>query len=195
MTRGMTLIEAIVWVAVFSSAMIALVTSILYFYRTSNYAIEQASAVASAQHGVDVMVRALREASYASNGAYPIVSIATNDIVFYSNITHADPLIQRVHYYMQGTTLMQGTLEPSGDPPVYSAPEDASIIAPFVQNLAIATTTFIYYDANGAQVTDFTQVASVRFISVNVVADLNPNDMPRQLTLRSSAALRNLVGH
>ena len=96
---------------------------------------------------------------------------------------------------MQGTTLMQGVIEPSGDPPTYSASEVQSIIAPFVQNLAISTTTFIYYDANGAQVNDFTKVGSVRFISVNVVADLNPNDQPRQLTLRSSTALRNLVGH
>ena len=69
MMRGMTIIEALVWVAVFTSAMIALVTAILSFYRTSSYAIEQASAVASAQHGIDVMVRALREASYSSNGA------------------------------------------------------------------------------------------------------------------------------
>ena len=192
---GMAYIEAVVWIAVFTSAMIALVTAIMYFYRTSSYAIEQASAVASAQHGVDVMVRTIREASYASNGAYPIVSISADQIVFYSNINHNDQLIQRVRYYMEGTTLMQGVIQPTGDPSTYTAPETTSIIAPFIQNIAIATTTFTYFDANGAAVTDYTRIGSVRFVTVNVVADLNPFDQPRQLTLRSSTALRNLIGH
>ena len=49
----MTLIEAVVWIAVFISAMLALSTSVLYFYRTSNYTIQQAFATASAQRGID----------------------------------------------------------------------------------------------------------------------------------------------
>ena len=82
MGRGMTMIETVVWISVFTFAMLALTTSVMYFYRTNNYAIEQASAVSSAQRGIENMVKTFREASYASNGAYPIVSIAPNDVVF-----------------------------------------------------------------------------------------------------------------
>ena len=191
-TRGMTFIETMVWIAVYTAAMIALATSVLYFYRTASYSIEQASAVASAQHGIDTMVRNIREASYASNGAYPIVSMSSNDLVFYANITKNDPLIQRIHYYVLGTSIMQGTLQPSGDPPTYSGSEDVNIVAPYVQNIAISTTTFAYYDSAGTKITDYTRIGAVRFISVNVVVDINPNNQPVQLTLRSSTALRNL---
>ncbi|MBI5470646.1 hypothetical protein HY968_05025 [Candidatus Kaiserbacteria bacterium] len=188
----MTFIETVVWIAVYTAAMIALATSVLYFYRTASYSIEQASAVASAQHGIDVMVRSIREASYASNGAYPIVSMSSNDLVFYANIRKNDPLVQRIHYYVVGTTIMQGVLEPSGDPPIYSGSEDVTIVAPYVQNIAVSTTTFTYYDSSGLKISDYAKIASVRFISVNVVVDINPNNQPVQLTLRSSTALRNL---
>ena len=174
--------------------MIALVTSVLYFYRTSHYAIDQASAIASAQHGIDMMMRTIRETSYASNGAFPIVSISSGQIQFYASIIPGDPLVQKVRYYLLGTSLMQGVVEPSGDPPAYTNPETITILAPYVRNLAIATTTFTYFDKNGVAINDFTQIGSVRFISANVVVDLNPNANPTQLTLRSSTALRNLVG-
>ncbi len=188
----MTLIETVIWVAIYTAAMIALCTSVLYFYRTAGYAIEQASAVASAQHGIDTMVKTIREASYASNGAYPIVSMSSNDIVFYANVNRNDPLVQRIHYFVQGTSIMQGMLEPAGDPPTYSGAEDVTLIAPYVRNIAIATTTFTYYDSNGAQILDYTKVGSVRFISANIVVDINPTNQPTQLMLRSSTALRNL---
>ena len=44
-SSGMTLIETVVWVAITTSAMLAIVTSVQYFYRTNNYAVEQAAAI------------------------------------------------------------------------------------------------------------------------------------------------------
>lgn len=191
----MTYIETIVWIAVLTSAMIALGSSLVYFYHTSRYAIEQASAVASIQRGMDTVVRTIREASYASNGAYPIVSISQNQISFYANINRGDALIQQVRFFVQGSSLMQGVIEPAGDPPLYTGTEVVSKLSDYVQNLSIATTTFTYYDQNGALVTDFTKIGAVRFVSINIVADVNTNNQPTPLTLRSSAALRNLIGH
>jgi len=191
----MTLIETIVWIAVFTSAMIALGSSLVYFYRTSRYAIEQASAVTSIQHGIDTAVRTLREASYSSNGAYPIISISANQISFYANVNRNDPLIQQIRFFVQGSSLMEGVLEPVGDPPVYTGTEVVSTLANYVQNLSIATTTFTYFDKNGAEITDYTKTGAVRFVTATIVADVNVNNMPNQLVLHSSAALRNLLNH
>lgn len=191
----MTLIETIVWIAVLTAAMVALGSSLVYFYRTSRYAIEQASAVTSIQHGIDTVVRTLREASYSSNGAYPIISISANQISFYANVNRNDPLIQQIRFFVQGSSLMEGVIEPVGDPPAYTGTEVVSTLANYVQNLAIATTTFTYFDKNGAQVTDYTKTGAVRFVTATIVADVNVNSMPNQLVLHSSAALRNLLGH
>ena len=191
--RGMTMIETVVWISVFTFAMLALTTSVMYFYRTNNYAIEQASAVSSAQRGIENMVKTFREASYASNGAYPIVSIAPNDVVFYADVDN-DSQIERVHYYVTGLTLYLGVLDPSGDPAVYVGPETVSSLSDYVHNLDQGVTTFSYFDKNGVQIADFTKIGDVRFVTANVVVNIDPFKLPNQLTLRSSAALRNLVG-
>ncbi len=193
----MTLLEVGVWIAIFSIVMVAVMNSILYFYRTNNYTIEQASAVTSAQRGIDRAVREIREAAYAANGAYPVVSFGANDFVFYSDID-SDSAAERVHFFLSTSggleSFTRGILNPSGDPPVYTGQEATSSISEYVRNTANSITTFIYYDKNGAQITDYTKIADVRFVSVNLGIDVDPNRSPTPLSLRSSAALRNLIG-
>lgn len=191
----MTLIEALVWIAVFISAILALFSSVLYFYRTSDYTIQQSGATASAQHGIDTMVKTIRSAAYASNGAYPIVSLAAHDMKFYAN-TDNDPGIEMVHYYVSGITLFRGVIDPSGDPVVYTGAEATSTVSEYVRNLgSTGTTTFMYYDKNGVSITDYTKIGDLRFISTTLLVDVDESKLPAALTLRSSAALRNLVGH
>jgi len=193
MNAGMTLIETVVWIALFTAAMMTIVTSVIYFYRTSDFAIEEATATVSAQKGMDLMVRTIREASYASNGAYPVVSIATSSFTFYSDID-TDPAIERVHYYLSGDSLIEGVADPAGDPPSYPGTESTSSVADDVRNNEQALNLFTYYDANGNQITDMSQFGNVRFVTLNIVVDVDPNRTPTTTQLRSSAALRNLIG-
>src|SRR3989338_1227610 len=82
---GMTMIESLIWISIFTITMVSLMASVLYFYRTNKYAVEQSGAVTSAQRGIDKLVRTIREASYSSQGAYPVVSIGANDLIFYAD--------------------------------------------------------------------------------------------------------------
>ena len=192
--RGMTFIEALVWIAVFTMVMLALTSSILYFYRTSNYTIQQASAISSAQKGIEALMKIVREASYASNGAYPVVAIATSSFTFYADVD-SDSAIERVHYYLQSNTLIKGTLDPSGDPPAYSGVEATSTIAEDLRNTILNVPVFTYYNKTGVQISDYTRIADVRFVSVTIHVDVDPVKTPTPIFLRSSAAMRNLVGH
>jgi type II secretory pathway pseudopilin PulG len=191
----MTLIEALVWIAVFTCAMIALTESLLYFYRTDRYAINEAFAVSSAQHAMDIAVRAIRTASYASTGAYPVISIAPNQISFYANVNEGDPLIQQVRFFVQGTSLEEGVIEPSGSPFTYANPETITDLTDYAQNLTVGTSTFLYYDQNGNQITNYAQFQNVRFVTINLIVDASTSSLPTQLTLTESAALRNVVTH
>ena len=193
-TRGMTFIEVLVWISVFTMAMLAIVSTLLSFYKTNTYTIEQASAVTYAQRAQEQIVRTIREGAYSSQGAFPIQSIAENDFVFYADIDSA-PLIERVHYYISGTNLMRGILEPTGDPPDYTGTETASIIAEYVRNTAQGISLFRYYDELGSEITNYTNWTSVRFVTVNLAVNVNTAALPNQLTLSSSAAIRNLIGH
>jgi type II secretory pathway pseudopilin PulG len=193
MEKGITLIETLVWIAAFTAAMLATVSSLLYFYRTNSYAIEQSSAVSSAQRGLEQVMRTIREAAYSSQGAFPIHSIAANDFIFYADIDN-DALIERVHYYLSGTDLMRGIMEATGNPPDYTTPETATVLAEYVRNTAQGLTTFRYYDELGTEITNYSNWTSVRFVKVTLAVNVNTATLPNQLTLDSSAAIRNLVG-
>jgi type II secretory pathway pseudopilin PulG len=194
-TRGMTFIEAMVWIAVFTAAMLALVSTLIYFYKTDHYVIAEASATASAQHAMDIAVRAIRTASYSNVGAYPVISIAPNQISFYANVTKGDPYTQQVRFFAQGTSFEEGVIEPSGDPPSYANPETITDLSDYVQNIGVGTSTFLYYDQSGNQITDYSKFQNVRFVIVNLFLDVSTTSLPTQLVLTSSAALRNLITH
>jgi hypothetical protein len=190
----MTLLEGMVWIGVFLAVMLAITTSILYFYRTSDYALNQASATISAERGIEAIIRTIRYATYAGNGAYPIVSIGLHDVSLYADID-GDAGIEKVRYYVSGSSLMRGIVEPSGDPIVYTGTETSSVVSDNVRNLdaSVGTTTFLYYDENGGEITDYANIGGVRFVTAVVLVDVDPRRSPTPLSLRSSSALRNLL--
>lgn len=191
--RGLTFIETMVWIALMIAAITAIASTVSYFYRTNAYSLEQAGAVTSAQRGLDQVVRVVREASYSSQGAYPIVSVGPNEFVFYADVDD-DPLIERVHYYLSGTKLMRGTLDPSGNPPDYIGAETAEEVADYVRNTEQNIPTFQYFDALGAEIASSTSAyTAVRFVKVTLSVNISTTTLPNQLSLSSSAALRNLA--
>ena len=187
----MTLVETVVWVAIVLSAMLAIVTSVQYFYRTNTYAVEQSAAISSAQRGVEAMVKTIREAAYSSNGAYPIITISTTSLAFYADIDE-DPFIERMRFFLDGNSLKRGIIDPSGDPPVYTNPETISSVSDNVRNTEKNIPMFRYYDLDGTLMTNLNDIAEVRFIEVTIVVNINPDRLPNQFTLRSTAAMRNL---
>jgi len=190
----MSLIEAMVWIALTTAIMLALVSSLLYFYRTNTYAIQEANAIASGQRGIDLMVRTLREMSYSATGGYPILAIGTTTITFYADI-NANSSIEKVTYRLQGKSLLQDIVEPTGNPVLYVATTTTALVSDYIHNTDQNTSVFTYYDKNGTQINDYTKTADVRFISVSLVVDVDTQHLPSQLILRSSATPRNLVGH
>ena len=195
MERGFTFIETIVFIAVSTIVMIAVVSSIIYFYRANAYSIEQSFAVNSARKGIELLVRDIREMTYADDGAYPLESGDGNSIVFYSDIDR-DANIERVRYFLDGTFLKKGVTKSSGNPLSYdTGNESVSIVSPDVRNAAQGVPVFRYFDASGGEIFNVPlNITDVSFVTVNLIVNVNPNRLPNEFTLRSSAALRNIKG-
>lgn len=191
-TRGLTFIETIVWIGIFTMAMVAVVSSLLSFYSTNTYTLEQAQAVSDARRGIDQTVAFIREASLASDGAYPVISIGEHEFAFYSDIDD-DPLIERVRFFLDGTKLQRGVVDPSGSPLSYDeSTEVVSTVSQNVRNLEQDVTTFRYYDEEGDEITPPDGVSDTRFITIDLVVNVSPDQLPNELTISSSATLRNL---
>lgn len=189
--RGITLVETVVWVAVTTMIFVAIVQSVQVFYRTNTYAVEQGFAVSSAQRGIESMIKTVRESAYSSNGAYPIILMATSSFSIYADIDD-DPFIERVRFFIEGNLLKRGVIDPSGDPPVYTNPETITTLSDYVRNVEKNVSLFTYYDMNGLLMADLSKLAEVRFVEATIIVNINPYRLPNQFTLRSTAALRNL---
>ncbi len=190
--RGFTLIETLVLLAVFTIIVMAIVSSLRFVYKGQRFAFEQADATRSARTGIERAVRDLRETSYADDGAYPIVAMATSSVTFYSDFDN-DNKIERIRYFLDGTDFKRGIVESAGDPPMYTtSTEVVTTVSDNVRNTAVGVPLFTLYDKAGAVVSDFSEIDELAFVLVRIVVNLHPERAPDDFELRSSAALRNI---
>lgn len=190
--RGFTLVETVVVVGVFVLIMGAIMSAILYFYRTNAHTVEQIYAVESARKGIELMVRDLRETAYADHGGYPLVSIDDTEILFYSDVDRDDS-VERIRYRIVNGVLEKGVTNATGVPAVYNdADEVFSVVSTDVRNIPEGIDLFSYFDEAGVEVTNFGNVTDVVFVTIELIININPARLPENFTLRSSAALRNL---
>lgn len=188
--KAFTLIETIMVIALTALISLTLGTLIVYFYKTDAYAIEQSTAVAQARRGVEDAMRYLREASYGSDGSYPIQSVATSSITFYANVD-SDAVIERISYSLIKRVLYRTVTQPAGNPPVYTGAVSTSTIATPVVN-APGTPIFRYFDGNGVELASPVNISKIASVSTTVVIDTNLARAPVSFTLSGGATLRNL---
>ena len=190
--RGFTLVEAVVVVAITAVVGASLLSVIRNFYRANAYIFEATASVDSARRGLGTTLSAIREASYADDGNYPISAAATSSITFYSDID-SDGGIERVRVYTINGTLYRTIINASGNPPSYSGQTTSTTtIATYVRN-GTSTPIFKYYDSQGVQLsTTSPSLSQIASVAATLMVDINPNRAPNVLTITGSATLRNL---
>lgn len=196
--KGLTLIETVVFLAIFVFALTALSGFLIYFYRVQGFSLAQASAIDSARQGVSQMTKEIREAIQSDSGAYLLESCQDFELIFYSDIDK-DEQVERVRYFLEDEQLKKGVIKPTGWPVDYSGPEEIKIVSRHVKN-ATSTPLFYFYDRTYAgQETDSpleTPVASdlldeVTLIGIKMQIDVNPERTPKVLNIQSKSQLRN----
>ena len=191
--KGLTYVEMVVVVSLYTIMLLAVSNAISSFYSYNAYTFAQSNQVAEARRGINLMVRDIREMTYADNGAYPLMVMEEHKIGFYSDID-PDDSVEYVEFNLSSTTLEKNIYNSTGTPPTYSTSTIAEThtLSTYVQNLNQATSTFIYYDVNGLEATATSTVADIRYVDVRVIVNVDPIRDPGEFMLRSSAALRNL---
>ncbi len=184
--------EMMIVVALYTLVMFAVFLSISTFYKFNAYSIAQSYQVNHARRGMDILVRDIREMTFADDGTFPLAVMEPHRIGFYSDIDR-DNSVEYIEYVLASTTLRKYIYGATGNPPVYgSTPEATHILSEYVQNQLQATSTFRYFDTNGALATATTTVTDIVYVEAQIIVNIDPIRDPGQFMLRSSAALRNL---
>lgn len=190
--RAFTLVEVIVVVAITSIVGLALSNMILYTYRTNTYIYQQSAATDNARRGLEFALQNLREATTGADGSYPVSVAATSSVTFYSDVD-VDGSVERVRYFLSGSTLYRGVTNPVGSPPSYTGQLEATTtIAAYVKNFTSNSPVFTYYAEDGTALLAPADPADVRTVSMGVMVDVDPNRTPTTYSLTGSATFRNL---
>ena len=196
--KGLTLVEMLVAMLIFSVILIGTLLLIKYIYKNYGYAMEQGLSLNEVQRGIKVLEDDIRGVRPADSGAYAVVSADKSSFVFYADVDN-DRITERVHYYLQNQTIKKGITKPSGTPPSYPAQDQTTTtLVTHVINTA-AQPLFYFYDTNypadqtnnpiAAPVTD---VNKIRLVKVDIFYNLNPFRAPDNVRLESFVEMRNL---
>ena len=189
----MTLVEMVIAIGIYTILMLAVMTSVASLYRSNAYAIEQSGEVDSARRGVTQWNRDVKEMTTAEDGTWPIAIIEQHRLGYYSD-TDQDDSVEYVEYILATTTITKYTYNPTGTPATYdlTSPDSEETLSEYVQNINQATSTFFYYDNNGAALASTSPLIDIRFIQMQVIVNIDPDRNPGEFMLRSSLAPRNL---
>lgn len=189
---GFTFIEMMVVISITMVIGLMLANMIVFTYRANAYIYQQTAATDNARRGVESALQNLREATSGADGSYPLLAVATSSVTFYGDVD-IDGSVEKVRYYLVGTTLYRGVTNPVGSPPSYVGQAEAtSTIAAYVKNFAANATLFQYYGNDGAELTAPIDTADVRTVGMSLMIDVDPNRTPTTYTLIGSATMRNL---
>lgn len=189
--RGLTLIETIVAIAIFTIGMEGFTLLFIRSWQSNAFILEAGQASMMASRGTQATVDTIRNARQADNGSFAIVSADDNDFIIYSNVD-TDSATERVHYYLQSGTLKKGVTNPNAVIPVtYPAGDQSvSVVAGSVANSI--NPVFTYFDINNDEITTPAPVNAVKMVKVHLEVNINPNHAPDSVNIQSYATIRNL---
>ncbi len=191
---GFSLIETVIAVAILGLIILAVGLFQGNIFRFNTALNNQLTGQFESRQAIEKITAEARVAATAGNGAYPLESVLDSSLIFFSNVD-SDAGIERIRYFVSGTTLRRGIIEPLGSPVTY--PSANETITTVLNNLANgATPVFSYYNTN------YTGIESplpqpvdarvVRFIIVTFIVDKDLTRPPAALQTRSGINLRNL---
>lgn len=191
--KGFTVVEVMVVMAISIILITALLRFLVAGYPLSSVTLLQSNSNETARIQLNRIAKEMRKLRYSDTGAYPLVEMLPQRMVFYANIDN-DAETEQVRYELDGINLIRGITNPSGDPIEYDSDDEVSTIV--ARNIRNGTgEIFTYY--NGDYPDDTTpltpaDVTEVKYVQFHLLIDANTEKDPGAVEITSQVQLRNL---
>ena len=187
--KGLTLVETLIAITIFTLAMGAVTGFIVMAYRVHDYIWQQAIAIGEARQGIETMVKEIRNASPGDDGSYIIERAEDFEFVFYSDIDK-DKDVERVRYFVEATNFKKGVINPMSLPIEYPLVDEQIFI--LSQNVRNLPPIFRYFDGDGNELTAPARLKDTKLMRVSLIINANPERLPDDYYLESNVQIRNL---
>ena len=188
---GYTLIEMLIVVSITSIILIAMMRFLGSSLSSYRLVFLQTLANETARVQLARMSHVIRSAHPSDAGSFPIVEASSQRLIFYAD-ADSDDDIERVRYELDGTDLVRGVTQPTGDPIAYDvAEETVATLARSIRNGA--DPVFLYYTGGfPGDAAPASTIADISYIQFSFVVDPDPAQDPPPVTVQSQVQLRNL---
>jgi len=189
------MIEVLVAIGLFLLLITGVVELMIWGNHGKDVVFEQLSTQNEGRKVVQDFVNDLRRANASSIGAYPLETANSQEIVFYSNVD-TDNWRERIHYFLDGTTLKRSVIKPSGNPLTYDTSTESALDV--VHDVANGSDPiFYYYDQNyqGSDTSSMSypiDTAAVRMVGIKLLLEEKPNVAPAPFSIEAKTDIRNL---
>ncbi len=189
MKRGVTLVETIMVILIFGIVSVALSMWVVNFYQTYYFTFNQTKTVMEAERAIKIMIREIREATTAQDGAYILATTTDTVFSFYCDVDR-DEEIELISYYAEDHKFIRSVVEPTNNfPPEYTNTPTTRVISIDVVN---APSIFKYYDSDGNELeTTPVRRKDTKLMEVMILINTSP-DRLNNYQLKSSVQIRNL---
>ncbi|HXK36188.1 MAG TPA: type II secretion system protein [Candidatus Paceibacterota bacterium] len=194
-TRGITLLELLIAMAI-ATGVIAIVTTfsldVAEFGTDLNARLEGERDLALT---LRTMLTEVRSMGPGENGAYPIAIATDTEFAFFAD-TDNDGIFEQIRYFLDGTTLKKGVIEPTDDEPAAYPPANEIVID--AARFLVPGPVFSYYPEGYPPDTGSLafpiDLNTIRMIGVSGTTDIDPLQPPLPATLSIYITIRNLRG-
>ena len=197
LNQGFGLLEVIIAGFISTVVLIALAGVQRFVAESYSFSFAEIQAVEEARGGIDVMVKEIREAQPAEDGGYTIELAQDQEFIFYADVDN-DDRVERVRYYLDDTSLMKGTINPTDDILALYPTEDevTKVVAEYIQSGS--EPIFYYYNGDwplldaGNPLDTPSRLIDTKYMRVFLIVNANPGRAPQNAELSSGVQLRNL---
>lgn len=193
---GFTLVELIVATFIFAVVASAVAAFTIYYLGSYTFSLEESRSVGYAQGALTTMVREIRESRMGENGAWPITQADDSTFVFYADVTN-DGRTDKVRYFIDGTTLKKGVIQPTTAPVSYPPEtETITVVSDYVDNAG--NPLFRYYNGNwpadaiNNPLPVSQRLFNTRYVSIYLRINIVNNTGANPFELNSGVQIRSL---
>lgn len=192
--QGFSAVEILIAIFILSLIIVAVVSFQIDIFSLNKSSGDNLNIQEDLRRTLKTLSAEIRSMSPSNMGAYPIIQAGTSTLVFYDNIDN-DTLVEKVRYFLVGTTLKKGVIKPTGSPLTYNSANET--FKELAHNVANATTSiFSYYDSsydgNSSPLTQPVDSSLVRLIKAEIIIDENPTKAPPPISLTTQVSIRNI---
>jgi type II secretory pathway pseudopilin PulG len=194
-TQGFTIVELILVIFITGLLSLSIASMLIKTLQGSNQEFLAAQNVSQAISVATKFTNDLRNATNGSDGSYPVGEAGATQVVFYSNAGDSAN-VNRIRYYLSGTTLYRGFTAPSGTPLSYNlANEIIRVVQTDVINNPSVIFTYFDGDYTGSEsaLIQPVNVNNIKYVKMSLTI-LKQIEKGNQSTfsISAGAAIRNL---